>query len=112
MTRCPGPNGANTLPTTRRQFLRNAGAGFGMVALSAMLAQEGHPLTGTWHGDYGTSPTQRTPVVFLMHWDSKKVEGKANPGANSTPRGYRQSRAVRTARRGRASPLPRRGARR
>jgi len=24
-------------------------------------------------------------MVFLMHWDSKKVEGKINPGANSTP---------------------------
>ena len=56
-------------------------AGFALT----MLAQEGHPLTGTWHGDYGTSPTQRTPIVLLMHWDSKKVEGKANPGANSTP---------------------------
>jgi hypothetical protein len=58
-----------------------------MVAGCALtlLAQEGHPLTGTWHGDYGTSATQRTPIVFLMHWDSKKVEGKANPGANSTP---------------------------
>ena len=50
-----------------------------------MLGQEGHPLTGTWHGDYGTSPTQRTQVVFLMHWDSKKVEGKVNPGANAIP---------------------------
>jgi len=50
-----------------------------------VVAQEGHPLTGTWHGDYGTSATQRTPVVFLMHWDSKKVEGKVNPGANSMP---------------------------
>jgi len=56
-------------------------AGFAVT----MFAQEGHPLTGTWHGDYGTSPTQRTPVVFLMHWDSKKVEGKVNPGANSIP---------------------------
>jgi hypothetical protein len=51
----------------------------------ALLAQEGHPLTGTWHGDYGTSSAQRTQFVFLMHWDSKKVEGKINPGANATP---------------------------
>jgi len=51
----------------------------------ALVAQEGHPLTGTWHGDYGTSATQRTQMVFLMHWDSKKVEGKINPGANSIP---------------------------
>ena len=51
----------------------------------ALLAQEGHPLTGTWHGDYGTSATQRTQFVFLMHWDSKQVEGKVNPGANAVP---------------------------
>jgi hypothetical protein len=51
----------------------------------ALMAQEGHPLTGTWHGDYGTSATQRTQFVFLMHWDSKKVDGKINPGANSIP---------------------------
>jgi hypothetical protein len=50
-----------------------------------MLAQEGHPLTGTWHGDYGTSPNARTQMVFLMHWNSKKVEGKINPGANAIP---------------------------
>ena len=59
----------------------------GMLAGStiALMAQEGHPLTGSWHGDYGTSPTQRTQFVFLMHWDSKNVEGKINPGANSIP---------------------------
>jgi hypothetical protein len=50
-----------------------------------LLAQEGHPLTGTWHGDYGTSPTQRTPIVFLMHLDSNKVEGNVNPCAISVP---------------------------
>jgi len=62
-------------------FLACAMAGFTF----ALVAQEGHPLTGTWHGDYGTSAAQRTQMVFLMHWDSKKVEGKINPGANSTP---------------------------
>jgi hypothetical protein len=51
----------------------------------ALFAQEGHPLTGTWHGDWGTSATQRTHLVFLMHWDSKNVEGKINPGANAIP---------------------------
>jgi len=56
-------------------------AGFALT----MFAQEGHPLTGTWHGDYGTSATQRAQFVFLMHWDSKKIEGKINPGANSIP---------------------------
>jgi hypothetical protein len=51
----------------------------GGLALSAG-AQEGHPLTGSWHGDWGTSPTQRTPVFIFMKWDSKNIAGKINPG--------------------------------
>src|SRR3954454_23733840 len=35
--RCPGP----AVPTSRRTFLRNAGAGFGTIALAAPLADEG-----------------------------------------------------------------------
>ena len=57
----------------------------GMLAGSALVAQEGHPLTGSWHGDYGTSPTQRTQMVFLMHWDTKNVVGNINPGASAIP---------------------------
>src|SRR5579871_3350971 len=35
--RCPGP----VAPTSRRAFLHNAGAGFGAIALAALLADEG-----------------------------------------------------------------------
>ncbi len=38
---CGGPNGPATRPTTRRDFLRGAGGGFGMIALAAMLAEQG-----------------------------------------------------------------------
>jgi hypothetical protein len=38
------------------------------------LAQQGHPLTGTWSGDWGTTGAQRNQVTGLM-----------NPGPNSTP---------------------------
>src|SRR5262245_45149177 len=41
MRGCPGPNGPDTRPTTRRQFLRSAGGGFGLLALSALLAEDG-----------------------------------------------------------------------
>ncbi len=51
----------------------------------AAWAQEGHPLTGSWHGDWGTSPTQRTRVVMSMQWDTKNIVGKINPGPNSIP---------------------------
>jgi hypothetical protein len=39
--RCGGPNGPGTRPTSRREFLRRAGNGFGMIALTALLHQEG-----------------------------------------------------------------------
>lgn len=56
-----------------------------LVSSALMLAQEGHPLTGVWHGDYGTSASLRTQVVFSMRWDTKNVVGKVNPGANAIP---------------------------
>ena len=40
MTCCPGPSGSPRSPD-RRAFLRNAGGGFGAIALAALLADEG-----------------------------------------------------------------------
>jgi hypothetical protein len=39
--RCCGPNGPDTRPTTRRDFLSRAGFGFGMLALASVLSEEG-----------------------------------------------------------------------
>ena len=47
------------------------------------FAQEGHPITGTWHGDWGSSATQRTPIVMFLKWENKKIIGTVNPGRNS-----------------------------
>ncbi|HEV3331201.1 MAG TPA: hypothetical protein VG096_09485 [Bryobacteraceae bacterium] len=49
------------------------------------LAQEGHPLTGTWAGDWGPTATQRTHVTFVLNWDGKNVTGTLNPGPNAVP---------------------------
>jgi hypothetical protein len=54
------------------------------VLLLPAVAQQGHPLTGTWTGDWG-SATQRTPVTIVMDWDGKNVTGIINPGPDSTP---------------------------
>jgi hypothetical protein len=48
-------------------------------------AQQGHPLTGTWSGDWATSPTARTQITFVMTWDGKKISGLINPGPDSIP---------------------------
>ncbi len=41
MSTCYGPNGPDTRPTSRRAFLRNAGGGFGLLALASLLADDG-----------------------------------------------------------------------
>lgn len=59
---------------------------FALVGLFAasLFAQQGHPLSGTWTGDWGTS-TKRTPVTIVMNWDGKSVTGQINPGPDSVP---------------------------
>ena len=42
-------------------------------------------MTGTWHGDWASSPTQRTRLVLYMKWDSKNVTGMINPGPKAIP---------------------------
>jgi hypothetical protein len=41
MSQCCGPNGPDTRPTTRREFLRRAGGGFGALALASLLDRDG-----------------------------------------------------------------------
>ncbi len=48
-------------------------------------AQEGHPLTGTWSGDWGPSATSRTHITMVMAWDGKTVTGTINPGPDAVP---------------------------
>jgi len=47
------------------------------------LAQEGHPLTGTWTGDWGPNATQRNHVTIVMNWDGSNITGTINPGPDS-----------------------------
>ncbi len=60
-----------------------------LVALVLMttpaLAQFGHPLKGTWSGDWGTTKDKRTHVVLEMNWDGKAITGNINPGPHAVP---------------------------
>ena len=59
-----------------------------MIALALPIAaygQEGFPLDGTWRGDWGTTPTDRTTVVLVMKWDGTNINGMINPGPDSVP---------------------------
>jgi len=49
------------------------------------IAQEGHPLTGTWYGDFGMTSSQRNDLTVVMSWDGKSTSGIINPGPNAVP---------------------------
>jgi hypothetical protein len=51
----------------------------------AALAQFGHPLKGTWSGDWGVNKETRTHVVLEFSWDGKAIAGKINPGPSAVP---------------------------
>lgn len=50
-----------------------------------VFAQEGHPLVGTWSGDWGPTPTHRNQVTIVMSWDGKNASGIINPGPDVIP---------------------------
>jgi hypothetical protein len=56
-----------------------------LAAAIPVLAQEGHPLTGSWHGAWNPSASQRNPVMIYMKYDGKTVGGMINPGPNGVP---------------------------
>lgn len=68
----------------RRTFLTPA-----LLTLFAVVApiaaQEGHPLTGSWHGEWHPAAGQKIPIFIYMKWNSKSVEGTLNPGPKAAP---------------------------
>ena len=43
------------------------------------IAQEGHPLRGTWHGTWGPNAQTRNDVTLVMDWIGA-LSGIVNPG--------------------------------
>jgi hypothetical protein len=54
------------------------------VALGGpMLAQEGHPLKGSWIGVWESNSQHGNDVLVIMNWDGKRVSGIINPGTDN-----------------------------
>ena len=51
-----------------------------LIIAAPVLAQEGHPLVGSWHGNWGPSQTNRSDFTLVMDWDGKTITGIVNPG--------------------------------
>lgn len=51
-----------------------------LAMTAAAVAQEGHPLVGSWHGDRGVTAKARTDVTLIMDYDGAQITGVVNPG--------------------------------
>ena len=56
-----------------------------LVVIVPALAQEGHPMKGSWLGDWGPNKTQRTQVFIVLDWNGKALTGTINPGSDAIP---------------------------
>ncbi|HEY2385250.1 MAG TPA: hypothetical protein VGK48_29090 [Terriglobia bacterium] len=56
-----------------------------LLFAALVFAQEGHPVRGTWVGDWSPTPAQRNHLVVFMDYDGKNITGVVNPGPNAIP---------------------------
>lgn len=53
--------------------------------LGTALAQEGHPMTGSWVGEWSTEDGGSNRVVVILDWTGSEITGTINPGPNAIP---------------------------
>jgi hypothetical protein len=55
------------------------------ILAAGLFAQEGHPLAGTWHGEWHPASGPAAKIVMYMKWDGQNVVGTINPGPGAIP---------------------------
>ena len=77
----------NKSPSTQRPRRTGSFRLIGLLACLAVaataLAQYGHPLKGSWSGDWGVTKENRTRVLVELNWDGKAITGAINPGPDA-----------------------------
>ncbi len=71
-----------------QSFVKGLLKGAAVVCSIAMLsgtvsAQEGHPLKGSWIGEWSGNSELGEFVLVVMDWDGEKVSGMINPGTDN-----------------------------
>ena len=54
-----------------------------LLAAWAAVAQEGHPLRGSWIGVWEGNETHGDDVVVILDWDGRTISGIINPGTDN-----------------------------
>jgi hypothetical protein len=51
------------------------------------FAQEGHPLKGSWLGEWSGNATHGDNILLILDWDGQNITGMINPGTDNIPLG-------------------------
>ena len=56
-----------------------------LAGISPVMAQEGHPLKGSWLGTWAGNTIHSPDIVLVLDWDGKAISGMINPGTDNIP---------------------------
>jgi hypothetical protein len=54
-----------------------------LVMVTVAHAQEGHPMSGVWVGDWTLNGAEQKRVVVVLDWIGTELSGTINPGPNA-----------------------------
>lgn len=55
------------------------------VLVPSASAQEGHPLKGSWIGEWESNDLHGESVLVVLDWDGESITGVINPGTHDIP---------------------------
>jgi hypothetical protein len=56
-----------------------------LAFLATSGAQEGHPLKGSWLGEWSGNSVHGDNILLILDWDGKAITGMINPGTDNIP---------------------------
>jgi hypothetical protein len=70
-----------------KKAIATAAAVLAFGLLGTGLAQEGHPLKGSWLGEWAGNIVHGDNILLILDWDGKAITGMINPGTDNIPVG-------------------------
>ena len=54
-----------------------------VVLAASVIAQEGHPVKGSWIGVWESNEIHGDDVLVILDWDGERITGIINPGTDN-----------------------------
>ena len=70
-----------------KRLMTMATAVLALALLAPGGAQEGHPLKGSWLGEWKGNTVHGDNILLILDWDGKAITGMINPGTDNIPLG-------------------------